>query len=75
MRNVLKIRSIGNSAGVILPKEELDRLKLQVGDQLTMKRSAEGFELSAYDDDFEKKMRAYERSVRKLRNAYNELAK
>lgn len=75
MSSVLKIRPIGNSAGVILPKDELDRLKLGIGDELTIKVSANGLELSPYDKDFARRVRAFDRSRRKFRNAYRELAK
>ena len=75
MSDVLKVRRIGNSAGVILPKEELERLKLQVGDELAITRSDRGFELSPYDEDFARRVRAFEHSRRKFRNAYRELAK
>jgi putative addiction module antidote len=75
MAAVLKIRQIGNSAGVLLPKDELDRLHLEVGDELAVTRSANGIELSPYDGDFARRVRAFERSRRKFRNAYRELAK
>ena len=75
MSAVLKIRSIGTSAGVILPKDLLDSLDLKVGDALAVKRSENGFELSPYDENFARKVRALERSRRKFRNAYRELAK
>ncbi len=75
MAAVLKIRSIGNSAGVILPKDELDRLSLKIGDELAIRQSENGLELSPYDEDFERRVRALERSQRKFRNAYRELAK
>jgi len=75
MAAVLKIRPIGNSAGVILPKDELDRLQLKVGDDLAMRQSENGLELSPYDEDFARRVHAFERSRRKFRNAYRELAK
>lgn len=75
MAAVLKIRSIGNSAGVILPKDELDRLQVGVGDSLAISQSPNGLELSPYDEDFDRRVRAFERSRRKFRNAYRELAK
>jgi putative addiction module antidote len=71
----LKIRKVGSSAGVILPKELLDGLNLQVGDKLAVRVSENGFELSPYDENFARRVRAYERSRRKLRNAYRELAR
>lgn len=75
MAAVLKIRKVGSSAGVILPKDLLDRLKLEIGDELAVKASADGLELSPYDADFARRVRAFERSRRKFRNAYRELAK
>lgn len=75
MTAVLKIRPFGNSAGVILPKDELDRLHLTIGDELTIRQSENGLELSPYDDDFARRVQAFERSRRKFRNAYRELAK
>ena len=75
MTAALKIRKVGSSAGVILPKDLLDGLNLQVGDELALTISENGFELSPYDEDFARRVRAYERSRRKFRNAYRELAK
>jgi len=75
MSAVVKIRKVGTSAGVILPKDLLERLDLNVGDELVVRPSKDGFELSPYDQDFEKKIRALRRSRRKYRNAYRELAK
>ena len=75
MTAVLKIRKVGTSAGVILPKDLLDHLKLKVGDELAVRTSNDGLELSPYDADFARRVRVYERSHRKFRNAYRELAK
>ena len=75
MAAVLKIRPIGNSACVILPKEELDRLQVAVGDELAMIQSENGFELSPHNEGFASRVRAFERSLGKYRNAYRELAK
>jgi putative addiction module antidote len=72
---VLKIRKVGTSAGVILPKDLLEHLDLKVGDELAVKASQNGLELSPYDEDFSRRVRAFERSRRKFRNAYRELAK
>lgn len=75
MAAVLKIRNIGSSAGVILPKNLLDHLKLGIGDELAVRKSKDGIELSPYDADFARRVRIFERSHRKFRNAYRELAK
>ncbi|MDJ0947914.1 MAG: AbrB/MazE/SpoVT family DNA-binding domain-containing protein [Alphaproteobacteria bacterium] len=71
----LKIRKIGNSAGVTLPKEALARLKVQEGDSLILTETPEGFVVTPYDETFEEGMRAFERTRKKFRNAFRELAK
>jgi len=75
MSAVLKIRKVGNSAAVILPKEELDRLRVDIGDELALERSDYGLQLSPYDKDFAHKVELFERHHRRYRNAYRELAK
>jgi len=71
----LKLRKIGSSVGVILPKEVLDQLHLQEGDELTLSTSRDGLHLSPYDPHFEAAMQAFGRTRRKYRNALHELAK
>lgn len=75
MTAVLKIRNVGSSAGVILPKDLLDHLKLGIGDELAVRQTEDSLELSPYDADFARRIRVFERSHRKFRNAYRELAK
>ncbi len=72
---VTKIRKIGNSLGVILPREELNHMHLSDGDELTIARTDKGIEISPYDPGFDMKLKAFERSRRKYRNALRELAK
>ena len=71
----LKLRKIGNSYGVILPKEMLDRLKLKEGDTVYAHDIPDGVQITAADPDFEAGMAAFERTNRKFRNAFRELAK
>lgn len=71
----LKIRKIGNSAGVTLPKELLAKLKVSEGDEVIVSETKEGLSISPYDATFEAAMKAFERSRKKYRNAYRELAK
>ncbi len=71
----IKLRKIGNSFGVILPREELDRLHLCEGDALSLTRTKHGVEISPYDPEFEMKLKAFEKTRRKYRNALRELAK
>lgn len=72
----LEVKKIGNSTGVILPKELLARLKLEKGDWLYVSQTAEGgLRLTPYDPTFEKGMRAARKAMKIYRNALAELAK
>ncbi len=71
----LKIRKIGNSLGVTLPKEALEKMSVSEGDIIFLTDSPEGFKVTPYDETFEKAMTAFERTHRKFRNAFKELAK
>jgi putative addiction module antidote len=71
----LKIRKIGNSIGVILPKEILSRLNVEEGDDLYVTESADGYSISSFDPDFGETMKAFEHSYAQYRNAFKELAK
>ena len=71
----VKIRRIGNSAGVTLPKEVLARLHVREGDTLLLTESPEGFAVTPYDPEFEAAMRAYGRTRRKYANALRRLAR
>ena len=71
----LKITTIGSSAGVILPKEVLARLKVEKGDQIALTETKDGYALSPYDPEFEKAMDAGRKVMRRYRNALRELAK
>lgn len=71
----LKVRKIGNSYGVILPKELLERLQVKDGDALYATPTPDGVQLSAGDPDFEKAMEHFDEFSRKYRDALRELAK
>ena len=75
MAAVIKLRKIGNSLGVILPKEEIGHLHVSEGDELTVMRTDNGIEISPYDQGFDMKIKAFEKSRRQYRNALRELAK
>ena len=70
-----KLTQIGNSVGIVLPKEALDHLKVRKGDTLVLSKTAAGYQLQPASDGFEAAMKAYERTRRKYRNALRELAK
>ena len=71
----LKLTQIGNSVGVILPKELLSRLKLEKGDSLFVSETANGFTLSTYDPEFEQQMTEARRIMKNRRAVLHELAK
>ncbi|MCP3665590.1 MAG: AbrB/MazE/SpoVT family DNA-binding domain-containing protein [Gammaproteobacteria bacterium] len=71
----LKLRKIGSSVGVILPKEMLEHMHLQEGDKLFAEDNHNGIQLTPYDPEFEAAMQAFGQTRRKYRNALHELAK
>ena len=72
----LKVRQIGNSLGVVLPKEILSRLKLKDGDSLFVIEGPDGsMRITPYDPAFEAQMDAAREGMAKYRNTLRELAK
>ena len=71
----VKVTAIGNSMGIVLPKEALNKLKAQKGDVLYLVDSPEGLTLTPYREDFAEQMEAAERVMRKYKNALHQLAK
>ena len=71
----LKITQIGNSVGVVLPREMLAKLKVKKGDTISAVEIDDGFAIVAYDAEFERQMEAYEEFAGSYRNALRELAK
>ena len=71
----LKLKAVGNSTGVILPKEILAKLHVEKGDSLYVVETANGIELTPYDPEFEKTMDIAKRIMARDRDALKELAK
>ena len=71
----LKLTQIGNSVGVILPKEVLARLKLEKGDTLYLTEAPDGYRITPYGEDFARQMAAARSIMKKRRQALRELAK
>ena len=74
MATTTKIIAIGNSAGIILPKEVLARLNVQKGDTLCISEAPFGAHVTPYDDEFARKLASTERVMRKYRDALRKLA-
>jgi len=70
----LKLTTIGNSTGVVLPKEILQRLRVDRGDTLYVIETARGIELTPYGPDFAAQMELAERVMREDRDVLKKLA-
>ena len=71
----LKITSVGNSAGVLLPKELLTKLRVDKGDLLHVVETPNGIELTPYDPEFDAQMSVAEKIMREDRDILRKLAK
>ncbi|MBK6723207.1 MAG: AbrB/MazE/SpoVT family DNA-binding domain-containing protein [Acidobacteria bacterium] len=74
MVNKLKITTVGNSVGVVLPREILERLRVGKGDSLFVTETPDGVELRAFDDEFAEDMAIAERVMRENRDLLRKLA-
>lgn len=70
----LKLTSIGNSVGVILPKEILAKLRVDKGDMLYATETPEGIQLTPYNAEFARQMEIAERIMREDRDVLKKLA-
>lgn len=70
----LKITTIGNSAGVILPKELLARLRLEKGDELHALETPDGIRLTVFDPKLAEQMEVAEKIMRDRRMLLHKLA-
>jgi putative addiction module antidote len=71
----LKLTQIGNSTGVVLPKEALEKLRVSKGDVIYLTETPDGFRLTPYDSEFERQMTVAKEVMKKRRNVLRELAK
>ena len=75
----LKLRKVGNSVGVVLPKEAMAKLNLQEGDSVCLTDAADGglrvTPVTEGREQFVKQMEAAESVIRRYRNTLRELAK
>jgi putative addiction module antidote len=72
----LKVRKVGNSLGLVLPKEVLSRLKLNEGDKIFITETPDGsYRITPYDPEFEKQMGIARKGMAKFRNTLRALAK
>jgi putative addiction module antidote len=71
----LKLTQIGNSIGVILPKEVLARLKLGKGDTVFVTETPDGIALTPYDPAIEEQVKLGREFMREYRDTFRALAK
>ena len=71
----LKVRRIGNSLGVVLPKEVLAQLRVGEGDVLSVSDTPDGVLVTAFNDRLQEQMEAGRHAMKRYRNALRELAK
>ena len=70
-----KLRAVGNSTGLVLPKEVLSDLALEQGDRVFLIKTENGYRLSPYDAALAEQLEAAEVGMKQYRNALRELAK
>ena len=69
------IRPSGNSAGVTIPKETLEKYDLSPGDKIFLQETADGILVTPFDPLVQKAMAVYRKGARQYRNAMRELSK
>lgn len=74
MTRKLKLTAIGNSTGVILPRDLLERLRVSRGDELMVLETPDGIKLTAFDPEFSRQMEIAERIMREDRDLLRKLA-
>lgn len=70
-----KLTQIGNSVGIILPKEVLARLKLEKGDTVFITDAPGGVTITPNNTDFEAQLEMGRKFMREYRDTFNALAK
>ena len=70
----VKITQVGNSMGILLPKEALAKLNSEKGDTLYLVEGPDGYTLTPYSQDFDEQMTAANKVMKKYRNALRKLA-
>ena len=76
MMTQVRVRKIGNSLGLLLPKEAALELNVEEGSSLYLAKAPEGrFYLTPFDPEFEKQMKVAKQGIRRYRNTLRELAR
>ena len=73
--HMLKLTQIGNSIGVILPKEALARLKVEKGQSIFLTDTPDGYAMTPYDPALEEQLQAGRAFMSEFRDTFRQLAK
>jgi putative addiction module antidote len=73
--HTLKLTQIGNSIGVILPKEVIARLKVEKGDTIFITETPEGYAITPYDPALDEQLAAGREFMQEYRDTFHQLAK
>jgi len=71
----IKIRDVGNSLGIVLPKEMIARLRVSKGDKLFVQETVDGIRLTPYDPEFQQQIEIAQMVMREDRDALRALSK
>lgn len=71
----VKVTNVGNSMGILLPKEALNKMKANRGDTLYLVEGPDGYTLTPYQQDFEEQMKTAEIIMKRYKNTLRALAK
>lgn len=74
MAITVKVTTVGNSVGIVLPKEVLSRLHVEKGDSLYVTDTPDGVQLTPYEQDFSEQMEAARQIMRENRDVLRKLA-
>ena len=70
----LKVTTVGNSTGVVLPKEVLQHLRVEKGDTLYVLETPDGIQLTPYNPEFAQQIEVAEQVMRADRDVLRKLA-
>mgnify|MGYP002084195966 FL=1 len=71
----IELRKLGNSTGIILPKELLTRLGMAAGDELVITETPDGFKVTRRSETFERGMEIARKAMKTYHHTLKELAK
>jgi len=74
MTYTVKVTTVGSSVGIVLPKELLTKLHIEKGDTLYVIETPDGVQLTPYDEEFDRKVEAGKKIMRRYRDALRKLA-